>query len=110
PGVAVRALMKKPGSGGCYRCLREHQRAGHFRTVDGEIPYLLAGQGCEGLYVPFPATVSLQAAALGAEMALAWANNTEISALRTRITDSAYILGTPDCDIMTATGCPVCST
>ncbi|WKC36722.1 ThiF family adenylyltransferase [Ectopseudomonas chengduensis] len=110
PGVAVRALMKKPGPGGCYRCLSEHQRAGYLPAVEGGVPHVLAGHGCEGLYVPFPATVSLQAAALGAEMALAWANNTEMPALRTRVTNSAYELATPDCDVLTAKGCPICST
>lgn len=38
------------------------------------MPKLLAGQGGEGLYVPFLATVSLQAAALGAEMVSSWVN------------------------------------
>jgi hypothetical protein len=73
------------------------------------MPVLRAGHGCEGLYVPFPATVSLQAAALGAEMALAWVNNAETPSLRTRITDSGYELATPDCDVLQAERCPACS-
>ncbi|WP_434570351.1 ThiF family adenylyltransferase [Pseudomonas sp. Z3-6] len=109
PGIAVRGLMKKPGSGACYRCLCNHQRAGGLPTVEGTVPTLMAGHGCEGLYVPFPATVSLQAAALGAEMALAWVNNAEAPALRTKVTNSAYVLATPDCDVVKAKGCPACS-
>ena len=109
PGIAVRGLMKMPGSSACYRCLCNHQRAGGLPTVEGAMPVLRAGHGCEGLYVPFPATVSLQAAALGAEMALAWVNNAETPSLRTRITDSGYELATPDCDVLQAERCPACS-
>ena len=109
PGVAVRALIKKHVSGACYRCLSEHQRAGGLLSVKGDIPKLFAGHGCEGLYVPFPATVSLQAAALGAEMAMAWVNGAETPSLRTRVTDTSYELDTPDCDVLKAEGCPICS-
>ncbi|AFO50388.1 ThiF family adenylyltransferase [Pseudomonas putida] len=108
PGVAVRGLMKQPGPSGCYRCLCNHQRAGGLPTVKGLMPALRAGHGCEGLYVPFPATVSLQAAALGAEMALAWVNKRESPSLRTKITDSGYELDTPDCDVLKAERCPAC--
>ncbi|MBC3489405.1 ThiF family adenylyltransferase [Pseudomonas taiwanensis] len=109
PGIAVRGLIKVPGPSACYRCLCNHQREGGLPTVNGEMPVLRAGHGCEGLYVPFPATVSLQAAALGSEMALAWINNVESPSLRTKITDSAYELATPDCDVLKAEGCPACS-
>lgn len=48
----------------------------------------------DAYHVPFPATVSIQAAALGAEMALAWADGKVGSSLRTKITDCAYTLAT----------------
>lgn len=98
PGTAIRALLKKPGDGACYRCLSTYSKAGQFPTVQGEVPHVMAGHGCEGLYVPFPATVSIQAAALGAEMALAWANGKTNPSLRTKITDSGFTLATADCD------------
>lgn len=109
PGAAVRGLMKTAGDGACYRCLSTYSRAGQFSTVQGEVPYVMAGHGCEGLYVPFPATVSIQAAALGAEMALAWANGKFSSSLRTKITDCAYTLATADCDPPRIKDCPACS-
>ncbi|MGN9460774.1 ThiF family adenylyltransferase [Pseudomonas syringae pv. aptata] len=109
PGTAVRAILKTPGDGACYRCLSTHTRLGQFPTIEGGVPYVMAGHGCEGLYVPFPATVSIQAAALGAEMALAWANGKTAPALRTKITDSAFKSATPDCDPPRMESCPACS-
>lgn len=109
PGTAVRALLKKPGDGACYRCLSTYSRAGEFPTVQGDVPYVMAGQGCEGLYVPFPATVSIQAAALGAEMALAWANGKSTPSLRTKITDNRFTLATTDCDPPRIEVCPACT-
>lgn len=109
PGAAVRGLMKAAGDGACYRCLSTYSRAGQFPTVQGGVPHVMAGHGCEGLYVPFPATVSIQAAALGTEMALAWANGKVSSSLRTKITDCAYTLATADCDPPRIEACPACS-
>ena len=108
PGTAVRALLKTPGEGACYRCLSTYSRAGKFPTVKGGVPHVMAGHSCEGLYVPFPATVSIQAAALGAEMALAWANGQTISSLQTKITDCAFTLATADCDPPRIEACPAC--
>lgn len=108
-GVAVRAVMRANDKGGCFRCLCDANRAGLLQAVEGEIPKLLAGQGCEGLYVPFPATVSLQAAALGAEMVSAWVNNDDAPTLRTRILDSQFQSATPDCSLLKQSGCPACS-
>lgn len=109
PGAAVRGLMKTAGDGACYRCLSTYSRAGQFSTVQGGVPHVMAGHGCEGLYVPFPATVSIQAAALGAEMALAWANGKLSFSLRTKITDCAYALATVDSDPPRIKDCPACS-
>ncbi|POD32325.1 ThiF family adenylyltransferase [Pseudomonas syringae] len=109
PGTAVRALLKTAGEGACYRCLSTHTRAGQFPTVEGGVPHVMAGHGCEGLYVPFPATVSIQAAALGAEMALAWANGKASPSLRTKITDSMFTSATLDCDPPKVEVCQACS-
>lgn len=109
PGVAVRGVMRANEKGGCFRCLCDANRAGLLRAVEGEMPKLLAGQGCEGLYVPFPATVSLQAAALGAEMVSSWVNNDDAPTLRTRVLDSQFQNATPDCSLLKQPGCPACS-
>lgn len=108
PGTAVRALLRTNSAGACYRCLWQNNRKGQFRTVVGSLPTLLAGHGCEGLYVPFPASVSVQAASLGAEMALDWVNGVQSPSLRTKLIDTSCQLSTSDCDPPRDMDCPAC--
>lgn len=109
-GVAVRGLLRQSGGHACFRCLSQLERNGQYRAVSGEIPVIQAGQGCEGLYVPFPAYVSVQAASLAAEMALDWVNNIHEPALKTRIVSSSFELATPDCSPTAIVDCPACAT
>lgn len=109
PGTAVRALLRANASGACYRCLWHSQKRGELRSTLGALPNILAGHGCEGLYVPFPASVSVQAASLGAEMALDWINGIHSPALRTRLIDQTHQLATPDCDPLRDRDCPLCN-
>jgi len=73
------------------------------------MPNLMAGHGCEGLYVPFPATVSVQAASLGAEMVMNWANNSHTPSLQTRLIDNNFQLATVNCDPPKQKNCPACN-
>lgn len=109
PGTAVRALMRTNASEACYRCLWHSNRRGELRSTLAPLPEILAGHGCEGLYVPFPASVSVHAASLGAEMALDWANGIYSPALRTRLIDRTQQLATPDCDPQRDQECPLCN-
>ena len=109
PGTAVRALLRTKASGACYRCLWHSNRRGELRSTIDPLPAILAGHGCEGLYVPFPASVSVHAASLGAEMTLDWVNGVYSPALRTRLIDRAQQLATPDCDPPRDRECPLCS-
>lgn len=108
PGTAVRGLLRTTSTGACYRCLCDANRLGQFPTVKGKLPTVLAGQGCEGLYVPFPASVAVQAASLAASMALNWVNGITKPALQTRAVDGNYELATVDCDPPRTEGCPAC--
>lgn len=109
PGTAIRALLRTKKTGACYRCLYEANRRGQFLTVVGELKTLMAGQGCEGLYVPFPSSVSVQAASLGGEMVLSWANNRVSPSLRTKLIDTNYQLATLDCDPPKIEDCIACT-
>lgn len=109
PGAAVRALLRANASGACFRCLCHSNRRGELRSTLDPLPLILAGQGCEGLYVPFPASVSVHAASLGAEMVLDWVNGIYSPALRTRLIDNTHTLATPDCDPPRNWECPVCN-
>ena len=109
PGTAVRALLRTNASGACYRCLWHSNKRGELRSTRDPLPAILAGHGCEGLYVPFPASVSVHAASLGAETALDWVNGVYSPALRTRLIDHAHQLATPDCDPLPDRECPLCN-
>lgn len=109
PGTAVRALLRTNNSGACYRCLWHSNRRGELRSVVDPLPVILAGHGCEGLYVPFPASVSVHAASLGAEMALDWVNDIYSPSLRTRLIDRTHQLATPDCVPLRDRDCPICN-
>lgn len=109
PGTAVRALLRTKVSGACFRCLWHSNRRGELRSTVDPLPAILAGHGCEGLYVPFPAWVSVHAASLGAEMTLDWVNGIYSPALRTRLIDHTHQLASPDCDPPRDRDCPICS-
>jgi molybdopterin/thiamine biosynthesis adenylyltransferase len=109
PGTAVRGLLNSSEAGACYRCLWHSNRRGELRSTIDPLPAILAGHGCEGLYVPFPASVSVHAASLGAEMTLDWVNGVCTPALRTRLIDHTHQLATPDCDPLPDRECPLCN-
>lgn len=109
PGTGVRTLLRTSTSSACYRCLWHSNRRGELRSTLDSLPTILAGHGCEGLYVPFPASVSVHAASLGAEAALDWVNGNYSPALRTRLIDRAHSLATPDCDPIPDRECPLCN-
>lgn len=107
PGVAVRTLLRKP-QGGCYRCLWQFTRRGEFCSTTEPLPNILAGHGCEGLYVPFSASASIQAASLGLDAALDWANDIISPALRTRVLDRDFAQAAPDGELPIEPDCPAC--
>lgn len=109
-GVAVRSLIKQRSEQGCYRCLTQANKQGELLSVKGGVEPIFAGQGCEGLYVPFPASVSIQAAALALDTALAWIGRKPWPSLSTRLTDYSYEPATPDCSPLPYLGCPACRT
>jgi molybdopterin/thiamine biosynthesis adenylyltransferase len=96
-GVAVRTLIKQRPEQGCYRCLTTDNRQGRLLSVTGGVTPIYAGQGCEGLYVPFPASVSI-----------AWVAGKPWPSLSTRLTDPGYELATPDCSPLPDVECPAC--
>jgi hypothetical protein len=110
PGVAVRTLLRDSGSHACTRCLGDHARTPLFPATTEELPSEFAGHGCESIYVPFPATVSVQAACLAAEAVSDWLGGVTSPRLRTRITRSGFTQGTADRDVPRREACPACTT
>jgi hypothetical protein len=110
PGVAVRALMRSQGQDACTRCMNAKDGTRLYPATVEQLPVEFAGHGCESLYVPFPATASVRAACLAAEMASDWAGGNASPRLRTQVLRRGFTLGTPDGDIPRADQCPACST
>lgn len=109
-GAAVRAFLRDTPEVGCYRCLQADDRSSKFpllRFPDDEIH---VGQGCEALYVPFPGTTSIQAAALACELAVDWVNDSVSNRLRTRVIDSKLAYASEDINPPKEQSCPACST
>ncbi len=107
PGTAVRGLLRDVADAACTRCLGE---ANAYPVVAGEIEKRFAGVGCEGLYVPFSITASLQAACLALEMALDWSEARNMPRLQTRLLDLGLVKGTADLDPPRERRCPACFT
>lgn len=109
-GIAVRALLRDTERAACLRCLNGSDRAPLYPATSEDMPNELAGHGCESLYVPFPATVSVHAACLAAEMVSAWANDSPRPLLRTRIVAPGFSAATTDVDPTKLKECPACGT
>jgi len=110
PGVAVRALIRRNTQEACIQCLTRLVRQGECASTVEEMPKVYAGQGCESEYVPFPATVSMQAACLASEMVMDWVAGKDSPALRTQVVDRAFTKNAQDCTFSKLPDCPACST
>lgn len=108
-GEAVRSLLRQRPSEGCYRCLCDYEAEGQLLSVIGGIRAVLAGGGCEGQYVAYPASVSVQAAALGLDTALAWVSQKPWTSLSTRLISREHDLMGGDVTILPKRGCPACA-
>jgi len=109
PGVAVRALMRRSADEACIQCLTRLVRQGSCAATVEEMPQVYAGQGCESEYVPFPASVSMQAACLASEMVLDWAGGLDSPGLRTQILTRAFSKNQDDCTLPRLSDCPACN-
>lgn len=110
PGVAVRALIRRNAQEACIQCLTRLVRQDEYASTVEEMPKVYAGQGCESEYVPFPASVSMQAACLASEMVMEWAAGKEGPTLRTQVVDRAFTKSAQDCTPPKLPDCPACST
>lgn len=110
PGVAVRALIRRDSNQACIQCLTRHMREGEYSATVEEMPKVYAGQGCESEYVPFPASVSMQAACLASEMVMDWSAGADSPALRTWVVDRKFTAKMDDCTPPKSADCPACST
>lgn len=109
-GAAVRALLKNKPDLACARCVSRPPLKDQLRVFDAPPEVIMKGHGCEGLYVPFPAATSVQAAALAMEMLHAWLDGVEAPSFRTRVLDQSRQAQFNDCSPLRYEGCPACAT
>lgn len=109
-GLAVRALLKAQAEHACPRCVSRPPLRDQYRVFEEPVETIQRGHGCEGLYVPFPATVSVQAAALAMELVQAWIDEKPSHSFRTRVIDNSRPVHCGDCTPARFEGCPACST
>lgn len=109
-GLAVRALLKAKPEHACARCVSKPPLREQYRVFDVPTEVIMKGHGCEGLYVPFPATASVQAAALAMEMVQAWLDGADSPSYRTRVLDQSREVHFKDCSPQKYEGCPACAT
>lgn len=109
PGSAVRALMKARPDDGCTRCLSQKPNSHEYRVFKEPPETILQGHGCESLYVPFPASASIQAAALAMEMLQSWINGDGSATLRSRALDQSLPVHFLDGFLPRTEGCQACS-
>jgi molybdopterin/thiamine biosynthesis adenylyltransferase len=109
PGVAVRGLLRESKDRACTRCMSDLNRRTVYPVAKEPVPQELAGHGCESLYVPFPASVSVQAACLAADMVSDWLEKMPSPRLRTRVTRSRFNKALPDDDPVRQEDCPACN-
>ncbi len=109
-GAAVRSLLKSKPENACARCVSQPPLKDRYRVFSVPQEIIMKGRGCEGLYVPFPASTSVQAAALAMEMIQAWLDGTDSPSFRTRVLDQSRAINFKDCSPQRHEGCPACAT
>ena len=109
-GAAVRALLKAKPEHACARCVSQPPLKDQYRVFDVPPQVIMKGHGCEGLYVPFPTTASVQAAGLAMEMVQAWLDGASSPSFRTRVLDQSREIHFKDCSPQRYEGCPACAT
>ena len=107
-GWAVRGLLRTKSTQACYHCIRQYELEDKLLAVQNPQKLVLHG-GCRSQYVTYPISVAVQAACLGTDMAIDWANNIVNPTLRTRLTDSSKILNTSDFTPEPHPNCPLCN-
>jgi len=72
------------GSGGCYRCLQDLSGKDRFEPLKSMKELTPMSNQCGESFIPYPPSVSVQAAGMGLEAVLDWANGSPKPCFRNR--------------------------
>jgi molybdopterin/thiamine biosynthesis adenylyltransferase len=108
-GVASQCLLVDTPKAACYRCLTDRNGHPRFSPLQnpGDDPFVSGP--CDSAYVPYPAMVSMQAAALAARLILDWADGRPGKRLRTLTHDHEQGKIVRDTTPERTSQCPACS-
>lgn len=110
-GTIAQSLLCDGPDHACYKCMKPQLEAQpRYRVVRSESEVRLdSNAACgDGLFVPFPVSRAMAAAALGLDAALAWANQTPSPRFRNRLLDAAQAFDRKDANPVCAVDCPAC--
>lgn len=105
-GLCAR-VMFEDGAGGCYRCQQDLSGKDRYPAYKKETDLVPMRYQCGESYVPYPPSISVQAAALGLEMLLDWADGKTSPSFRQR-RFSSKARSHKDQNLSPVKGCPAC--
>lgn len=108
-GIAVRSMLQDRFDKACYRCLSSENRTENYPATTEPYTVTMGGQGCENLFVSFPATASVFAAALAAEHIMDWVNGLPQPRLRTVVIDRSFQPEHLNVEPIKQPYCPACA-
>lgn len=110
-GAIAQALLCDGPEHACYKCMKPQlEGQPRYRAVrsEGDI-HIDSNAACgDGLFVPFPVSRAVAAAALGLDAALAWASDAPEPRFRNRLLDATQAFDRKDANPQPAETCPAC--
>jgi molybdopterin/thiamine biosynthesis adenylyltransferase len=110
-GAAAQSLLTGEAEWACFKCLKpELAGPGRFRTLRDDVEVVVERNlSCsDPLYVPFPVTRSVSAAALACQHALDWANGSMTHRFCSRTLDARRAHTVKDANPASVKECPAC--
>ena len=108
-GIAAQAFLAQSDSA-CLRCLTDLKNKKIFSPIKLDKDEFVQGQGCDDYFIPYPGSVSAQAAGLAANLAIDWARKSSSLRLRTILFDYKLTNEQKPRNPSKLKGCPICST
>ncbi|HTK12292.1 MAG TPA: ThiF family adenylyltransferase [Xanthobacteraceae bacterium] len=110
-GAAVQTMLCDSSDYACYKCSKpELSKEPRVRVLRNSAEMSLRRMGAcgDGLYSPFPVSVSMAAASLALDVILGWGNGKPGARLRTRAIDLERSFAVKDTTLAPSAVCPAC--
>jgi molybdopterin/thiamine biosynthesis adenylyltransferase len=110
-GSIAQSLLCDDENHACFKCMKpELDGQPRYRAIRTERDVRMdRNAACgDGLYIPFPVSRAVSAAALGLDAALGWANGKPEPRFRNRLLDSTEAFNLKDANPTPSPACPAC--